>query len=56
MTRSEFNGANNAAASLRHIFGTYEAYRSSLPKREWVQLPSGGWVTQPWPWDAGEIA
>ena len=36
---------------MQRLFDTYEAYRRSLPRREWVQLPSGGWVTRPWPWD-----
>ena len=48
MTRTEFERNK----TLPHIFGTYEAYRRSLPKREWVQSNSGGWVTAPWPWDA----
>ena len=47
MTRAQFT----AHKTLPRIFGTYETYRRSLPKREWVQLESGGWVTQPWPWD-----
>ena len=48
MTREQFE----CSKTLPHIFGTYEIYRRSLPKREWVQSESGGWVTSPWPWDA----
>lgn len=52
MTRKQFERCD----SLLYIFGTYEAYRRSLPGREWVQTEAGGWVTQPWPWNCGEPA
>lgn len=48
MTREQFERSK----TLPHIFDSYETYRRSLPKREWVRSESGGWVTQAWPWDA----
>lgn len=48
VTREEFDKSQ----PLRNIFGTYESYRASLPRRNWVRSKRG-WVTAPWPWDVG---
>lgn len=48
MTREQFEQSE----LLTRMYDSYAAYRRSLPGRQWVQLESGGWVTQPWPWSA----